>query len=84
MLSCKRVTALIEMKSELNLNTTQHTQIFIHTRFCKSCKLYKKQSGLIDKALGIIISEEVLMMNKPVHRLSVEIKKDILCKIETS
>lgn len=83
-LSCKRVTELVEKKAEMNLGMKKELQIFMHTRFCEGCYVYKKQSKLIDEALKVIIADGFSKLNKSDNRLSPAVKNDIIRKIKSS
>ncbi len=51
MLSCKKVTELVEKKSLVGLSTKEGVRLRLHTTMCKGCAAYQKQSFQIDKLL---------------------------------
>lgn len=51
MLSCKKVTELIEKKSLVGLNWKEKIQFTMHTSMCDACSTYQKQSEFLDKIL---------------------------------
>ncbi len=59
MLSCPKATALIDKRTLGKLNTIEKMQLAMHTSVCKYCKLYTKQSALIDQLLNKHINPQV-------------------------
>ena len=50
-LSCLKATELIEKKLHIQLNFKQKLQLKLHKSMCKACRLYGKQSKLIDESI---------------------------------
>lgn len=50
-LSCKKVTELIEKKSVVKLSLKETLQLSLHTSMCSACSRYEKQSKIIDSLL---------------------------------
>lgn len=51
MLSCKKVTELIEKKSLVGLTWKEKIQFTMHTSMCNACSTYQKQSEFLDEIL---------------------------------
>ncbi len=51
MLSCKKVTELIEKRSLVELSFKEKIQLHLHTTMCDACTAYQKQSEKIDELL---------------------------------
>lgn len=51
MYSCANASALIEKKHSLKLSVSESLKLRMHLAFCRFCREYKKQSGLIEQAL---------------------------------
>ncbi len=51
MLSCKNASELIAKKSVVNLSLKETIQLHIHTSMCDVCKIYQKQSKIVDELL---------------------------------
>lgn len=51
LLSCKKVTELIEKKSLIGLSFREKIQLNIHKRVCDACSAYEKQSLKIDELM---------------------------------
>jgi hypothetical protein len=58
-LSCLKATELIEKKIHVRLNTQEQIRLTLHKSMCKACRLYEKQSRLIDHALKKHIPENI-------------------------
>jgi hypothetical protein len=50
-LSCLKATELIEKKLHFRLSYTEKLQLKVHKMMCDACRLYEKQSGLLEKAI---------------------------------
>ncbi|TKG90386.1 hypothetical protein EYV94_23550 [Puteibacter caeruleilacunae] len=48
-LNCKQATLFIEKKKEGKLSFIRNLQLKLHMKACVYCRLYKKQSHIIDK-----------------------------------
>ncbi len=81
MLSCKRATELMDKKAYVNLSSVENFQLFLHTRMCDACRLYKKQSRLLESILKKQ-AQEPDESNHATETLSKEIKSQIINKLE--
>ena len=81
MLSCKRVTELVELKSSKRLSFVERIQFKFHTLFCAACNTYEKQSAIIEQQLTDKLKVET---EKNDIKLSEEAKSKILEKIKKS
>jgi hypothetical protein len=52
-LSCLKATELIEKGLHVKLSITERLQLAIHKSMCDACRMYEKQSGIIDHSLDI-------------------------------
>ncbi|MBL4585558.1 MAG: hypothetical protein JKX84_00665 [Flavobacteriales bacterium] len=52
MLSCRKVTELMEEKIHVKLSVVERVQLSLHSKMCPGCSEYENQSKLIDEALG--------------------------------
>ncbi len=53
-LSCLRATELIEKRKIVPLTVSEKFKLFIHTKMCKVCNNYIKESDLMDKAIEVL------------------------------
>ncbi len=51
MLSCKKASALIDMKSVRKLSMKEKIMLRMHTSMCDGCTAYLKQSKILDDLL---------------------------------
>lgn len=58
MLSCFRATELIEKRRLLKLGVFDLMRLHMHTMMCDACRLYEKQSKIIDTALNTELSSD--------------------------
>lgn len=86
LLSCRKATALVEKKLEVNLNKQEKLQLFMHTRLCQACYTYQKQSkkldGLLRQQLQQTNPPATYTSQKSPHKLSSKAKKRLLKKIK--
>ena len=47
-ISCKKATLLVEKKEQDKISFKESVQLKIHLWICKACKIYEKQSKVID------------------------------------
>lgn len=52
MISCKEATMLSVQKAEINLSFSDRFRLFIHLIICQYCRLFDKQSKIIDKLIS--------------------------------
>lgn len=50
-LSCLKATELIEKKLHFKLSYKEKLQLKVHKMMCDACRLYEKQSALLEKAI---------------------------------
>ena len=58
MLSCKKASELIDLKSVRKLSMKEKVILRMHTSMCDGCTAYLKQSKILDDMLHIHISDE--------------------------
>ncbi|MGC9352235.1 MAG: hypothetical protein ACP5D9_00260 [Mariniphaga sp.] len=51
-LSCLKATELIEKKLHFKLSFKEKLQLKMHKMMCDACRLYEKQSVLLEKGIG--------------------------------
>lgn len=51
-LSCIKATELIEKKFNFELSFTEKLKLKMHTSMCNACKLYEKQSEIIEDGIA--------------------------------
>lgn len=52
MITCKEATMLSVQKAEINLSFQDRFRLFVHLLVCQYCRLFNKQSKMIDKLLS--------------------------------
>jgi hypothetical protein len=52
MISCKEATMLSVQKAEINISLSNRARLFVHLLICQYCRLFDKQSKMIDKLLS--------------------------------
>ena len=52
MITCKEATMLSVQKAEIKLSFSDRMRLFIHLLVCQYCRLFDKQSKMIDKLLS--------------------------------
>ena len=52
MITCKEATMLSVQKAEINLSFSDRFRLFIHLIICQYCRLFDKQSKMIDKLIS--------------------------------
>lgn len=75
--NCQKATFLIEKKKLLGINPLQQIELGIHLAGCSVCRLYERQSLVIDRLLKQTPSEDVPLDT----RLNEEFKKALHEKI---
>jgi len=80
MLSCKKVTELIEKKQVADLSLLEKFKMKLHTSMCKACKAYQHQSKFIDALLSRLPVKPIDQNEK----LSSAAKKKIIEKLKNS
>ena len=51
LLSCLKATELIEKKFHFKLSFRERLQLKMHKSMCKACRMYEKQSSVLNEAL---------------------------------
>ena len=78
MLSCKRATELIEKKMVVKLSCVESLQLTVHKGVCSACKVYEKQSLLIDQSIKRISESQ----QNETPKLSEESKLQIINSLQ--
>ena len=52
MITCKEATMLSVQKAEISLSLSDRIRLFVHFLVCQYCRLFNKQSKMIDKLLS--------------------------------
>lgn len=58
MLSCFKATELIEQRQMTNLGVFDLMRLHMHTMMCDACRMYEKQSKIINTALKTELSSD--------------------------
>lgn len=74
-LSCLKATELIEKKLHFKLSFKEKLQLKMHKMMCDACRLYEKQSTLLEK--GIEKQQETAFEEIDIEKL----KKDIYTRL---
>jgi len=70
-LSCLKATELIEKKLHFKLSFKEKLQLKMHKMMCDACRLYEKQSALLEK--GIEKQQEAIFEEIDIEKLKKEI-----------
>lgn len=70
-LSCLKATELIEKKLHFKLSFKEKLQLKMHKMMCDACRLYEKQSALLEK--GIEKQQEETFEEIDIEKLKKEI-----------
>jgi hypothetical protein len=65
--NCKQASFLIQKKQQKSIRPNERIKLFIHLLFCDPCKLFLKQSRLIDSAFHQIDKQQ---FENPSHQLT--------------
>ena len=81
-LSCRKVTELMEKKYSFKLTAIERVQLFMHTSMCDGCRNYFEQSEFMDKTLKEhslpgIHSKTIIKKSLPSH-----VKEKIIKELE--
>jgi hypothetical protein len=52
MTSCEKATELIDKRHAVGLSLAEHVKLRLHTAMCDACRLYEKQSRVLESLLG--------------------------------
>jgi hypothetical protein len=52
MITCKEATMLSVQKAEVSLSFSDRFKLFVHLLICQYCRLFDKQSKMIDRLLS--------------------------------
>lgn len=58
-LSCVKATELIEKKMHFKLSRRERLQLKAHKMMCDACRLYEKQSDVIEKGISSLQKSDV-------------------------
>jgi hypothetical protein len=75
---CEKATELQEKSLLVRLNIQERIGLKFHLALCKSCRLYVRQSVLIEKGLERLFSKEI----ETPQSLSAQAKERILKSLE--
>jgi len=78
--SCMKITQLVESKERNKLSISDRFRYSTHLAMCKACRSYEKQSTLIGKALGNLMTSS---MQKPME-MDKTTKQKILDKLKNN
>jgi hypothetical protein len=78
LLSCKKATFLIEKRELSSLSFIERIQLKLHTSMCEACRIYEKQSKIIDEAL----SQWIKAAAEKKEFLSKEVKEKIISELK--
>ena len=70
-LSCLKATELIEKKLHFKLSFKEKLQLKVHKMMCDACRMYEKQSTLLEK--GIEQQQKAEMEEMDIEKLKKEI-----------
>lgn len=76
MITCKEATMLSVQKAEINLSFSDRFRLFMHLLVCQYCRLFDKQSKMIDKLLSNWKTDKKLSSDQKDH-LQAEIEKKL-------
>jgi len=76
LLACKEATFLIEKKQAAKISLFKEVQLKAHLHICDACKLYEKQSKVMEDLLGKIAHRKIEM------QLDETVKQKIIEKFE--
>jgi hypothetical protein len=76
MITCKEATMLSVQKAEINISLSDRLRLFIHLLICQYCRLFNKQSKMIDKILSNWKTNKTLSTLEKNH-LQTEIEKKL-------
>lgn len=78
--NCREATYLIEKKTDSGITFKQNLQLYLHLLGCGMCKLYKRQSAVIQKLISDMMAE---MDESGEIKLSDETKKRLQNEIDS-
>ncbi len=74
MISCKQSTEWVIKKEDGHLSVKENIQLLSHLAVCSFCRLFSRQSLLINKAYK--------NKNTEVHHLNAEEKEELRCSVQ--
>lgn len=51
MFNCQKITQLMSLSNEQNLNTVQHFNVYLHTLMCPACKAFQQNNQKLKNLL---------------------------------
>lgn len=82
MLSCRKATALMEKQTDGLLSRHQKVQLYMHTHLCQGCRLYQRQSRLLDEMVKMDLKQTIEASPLTQYRLSPVVKNQLPKKIK--
>jgi hypothetical protein len=76
MISCKEATMFSVQKAMINLSFSDRFRLFVHLLVCQYCRLFDKQSKMIDKLLSNWKTDKILSSDQK-EQLQAEIEKEL-------
>ncbi|HEY8929470.1 MAG TPA: hypothetical protein VIM55_09785 [Mucilaginibacter sp.] len=76
--NCKKATLLIEKKAMDKITVREYIELRIHLIGCRFCRIYKKQSAVINEMVRLLFNDAV----KPNAHLDENFKKELQGRIE--
>ncbi len=76
MITCKEATMLSVQKTEINISFSDRMRLFIHLLVCQYCRLFAKQSKMIDKLLSSWKTNKKLSVDQK-NTLQAAIEKEL-------
>ena len=64
--NCKQATLLLVKKQEKKISSGERIKLFIHLLFCDPCRLFAKQTAIIDQSLRQLQQSQ---SEQPAHNL---------------
>ena len=82
MISCNKATELVEKKSTFGITSLELAKLRFHNLICKGCKIYEKQSKLIDVFLKDRLNNnyDIIKTNNLINSISSENLKEKIIK----
>lgn len=82
--NCEKATFMIEKKKFSALSFTENLELKMHLTGCEPCRIFQRQSKLIDKIAGNIFNESIDEELKLDERYKKELQQSIDEKLDRS
>ena len=76
MITCKEATMLTVQKADISISLSDRARLFMHLLICQYCRLFDRQSKMIDKLLSKWKTDKKLTMDQKTTLQSV-IEKEL-------